>query len=109
MFVRALIVESIEENAILIPQQAVSRDPKGNPMVLVVDAEGKVQPRRIVVNRALGDQWLVSAGLTPGDGVIVEGMQRVRPGAAVKAVPFEGGRQQDAKPANTAQPAAPSH
>ncbi len=108
MFVRAVIVEGIDENAILIPQQAVSRDPKGSPMVLVVDAEGKAQPRRIEVNRALGDQWLVSSGLAQGDRVIVEGIQRVRPGVAVKAVPFEGGRKQDAKPANTARPASQS-
>jgi membrane fusion protein (multidrug efflux system) len=109
MFVRAVIVEGIDENAILIPQQAVSRDPKGNPMVLVVDAEGKAQPRRIVANSAIGDQWLVSSGLARGDRVIVEGMQRLRPGVPVRAVPFEGGRKQDAKPANPARPPSPSN
>ncbi len=89
MFVRAVVTEGVSELAILIPQQAVSRDPKGNPMTLVVDAEGKVASRMLTLDRAIGDQWLVSAGLAPGEQVIVEGMQWVRPGSAVKAVPFQ--------------------
>ncbi len=89
MFVRATIEEGVNDHAILIPQQAVSRDPKGNPHALVVDAEGKVQQRPLSTDRALGDQWLVSSGLAQGDRVVVEGMQKVRPGAAVKVVPFE--------------------
>jgi membrane fusion protein (multidrug efflux system) len=89
MFVRAVIKEGVNEQAILIPQQGVSRDHKGNPIALIADAEGKVGLRMLTIDRAMGDKWLVSAGLAPGDRVIVEGMQRLRPGAVVKAVPFD--------------------
>jgi membrane fusion protein (multidrug efflux system) len=104
MFVRAVVKEGVNEQAILIPQQTVSRDPKGNPQTLVVNAEGKVEQRRLHLDRAIGDQWLVASGLAPGDRVIAEGMQKVRPGAAVKEVPFESGRQPDA-PTEPAEPA----
>ncbi|MGA8754603.1 efflux RND transporter periplasmic adaptor subunit [Candidatus Deferrimicrobium sp.] len=89
MYVRAVVQEGIRENAILVPQQAVSRDPKGNPLVLVVDTGEKVSQRMLTLDRAIDDKWLVTAGLETGDRVIVEGMQRIRPGASVKAVPFE--------------------
>ncbi len=88
MFVRAVVGEGVAEQAILIPQQGVSRTPKGEPVALVVDEGGKVQQRMLRLNRAVGDQWLVSAGLSPGERVIVEGFLNVRPGASVKAVPF---------------------
>jgi membrane fusion protein, multidrug efflux system len=91
MFVRAVIDEGINERALLVPQQAVSRDPKGNPMALIVDAEGKVQARALTTDRAIGDKWLISSGLAPGDRVIVEGMQKARPGNPAKAVPFAAG------------------
>jgi membrane fusion protein (multidrug efflux system) len=92
MFVRALVREGIKEKAILIPQQAVSRDPKGNPLALVVDARDKVSQRMLTLDRAIGDKWLVNTGLESGDRVIVEGMQKVRPGASVKVVPFEAAK-----------------
>jgi len=92
MFERAVVKEGVNRRAILIPQQAVSRDPKGNPTVLIVDAEGKVQPRMIEIDRAIGDKWLVTSGLASGDRVIVEGQQRTRPGASVKVVPFEAAK-----------------
>ena len=88
MFVRAVVKEGVNERAILIPQQGVTRDRKGNPFVLIVDAKGKVALRPLTLERAMGDKWLVSAGLAPGDRVIVEGLQYVRPGMQVKAVPF---------------------
>jgi membrane fusion protein, multidrug efflux system len=88
MFVRAGVEEGIAEKAILVPQQGVSRTPKGEPYVLVVDEAGKVQQRRLTLNRALKDEWLVSGGLTGGERVIVEGLLKVRPGATVKAVPW---------------------
>lgn len=108
MFVRAVVKEGVNAKAILIPQQAVSRDPKGNPVAMVVDGTGKVGLRVLGLDRAIGDQWLVSTGLSPGDRVIVEGMQRARPGAAVKEVPFDGSRKQGTEPAKTAQPAPTS-
>ncbi len=92
MFVRALVREGIKAKAILIPQQAVSRDPKGNPLALVVDAGDKVSQRVLTLDRAIGDKWLVTTGLESGDRVIVEGMQKVRPGASVKVVPFEAAK-----------------
>ncbi len=92
MFVRAVVQEGIKEGAILIPQQGVSRDPKGNPLALVVDAGEKVSQRMLTLDRAIGDKWLVTAGLASGDRVIVEGMQKVRPGASVKAVPFDAAK-----------------
>ena len=89
MFVRAAIEEGVNKQAILAPQQAVSRDPKGNPYSLIVDAEGKVRQRMLTLDRAVGDVWIVTSGLSSGDRVIVEGIQKVMPGIPVKAVPFE--------------------
>jgi membrane fusion protein (multidrug efflux system) len=103
MFVRAVIEEGVREQAILVPQQAVSRDPKGNPLTLVVDGAGKVEQRGLSTDRPMGDKWLVSSGVAQGDRVIVEGMQKVRPGMTVKAVPFEAGGNATAQPKGTAQ------
>ena len=89
MFVRAVVQEGIAAQAILVPQQGVSRNPKGEPIALVVDDLGTVRQRQLTLNRAIGDQWLVGAGLSAGDCVIVEGMLNVRPGAAVRAVPLD--------------------
>jgi len=89
MFVRAVINEGVNEQAILIPQQGVSRDPKGNPFALVVNADSKAELRTITLDRAIGDKWLVSDGLAPGDRVIVEGLLMLRPGTPVTAVSFE--------------------
>jgi membrane fusion protein (multidrug efflux system) len=98
MFVRAVIQEGIAEQAILIPQQGVSRTPKGDPIALVVDEAGVVQQRMLTLNRAMGDKWLVASGLSAGDRVVVEGMLNVRPGAAVKAVPLHGANDGAAAP-----------
>ncbi|MGB3222405.1 MAG: efflux RND transporter periplasmic adaptor subunit [Desulforhopalus sp.] len=89
MFVQALIKEGINEQAILIPQQGVSRDPKGKPYALVVDAESKADFRPLTLDRAIGDRWLIETGLTPGDQLIVDGLLMLRPGTVVKAAPFE--------------------
>ncbi len=89
MFVRAIGQEGVNERAILIPQQAVTRDHKGNPLAYVVDAEGKAEQRSLTIDRAIEDQWLVSSGLAPGEHLVIEGLQRVRPGATVKEVPYE--------------------
>jgi membrane fusion protein, multidrug efflux system len=105
MFVRGEVQEGIAEQAILAPQQGVSRTPKGDPVALVVDEAGKVQQRQLTLNRAIGDKWLVSSGLAAGDRVIVEGMMKVRPGAAVKAVAWEGPKPGAAGPDSKPQPA----
>jgi membrane fusion protein (multidrug efflux system) len=88
-FVRAVVEEGINEQALLVPQQGVSRDPKGNPIALLVNSAGKVEQRPITLDRAIGDKWIVTKGLAPGDKVIVEGLQKIRAGDMVKAVPFE--------------------
>ena len=88
MFVRAILEEGISEHAILVPQRGVTRNPAGNAMVMVVGSEEKVEPRIIKVVRTVGDNWLVSEGLKAGDRVILEGIQKARPGTPVKAVPF---------------------
>ncbi len=89
-FVRAVVEEGVKEQALFVPQQGVSRDPKGNPIALVVDDNNKVVQRPLELDRAMGNRWLVSKGLSPGDRVIVEGTERIRPGASVRAVPFAG-------------------
>lgn len=91
MFVRAIVKEGINKNAILVPQQSVMRDPKGNPFVYVVDKESKVQIRPVVLDRAIDNKWLVSKGIAPGEQVIVEGIQKVRPGVPVKVTDFKEG------------------
>ncbi|KUG30089.1 rnd efflux system, membrane fusion protein cmea [hydrocarbon metagenome] len=99
MFVRAIIKEGVNDEAILVSQQGVSRDTKGNPYALVVNAENKAEMRQLTLDRAIGNQWLVVAGLAPGDRVIVEGLQMLRPGTEVKATPVDQGQtaQADAR------------
>ena len=104
MFVRAIIQEGVSEQAIMVPQRGVSRNQKGEAMAMVVGAEEKVEPRVIKVSRTVGDNWLVSEGLKTGDRVIVEGIQKARPGTPVKAVPF--GSKPDAPPACNPLPTA---
>ena len=102
MFVRAVVKEGVKADAILVPQQCVSRDPRGNPYVYLVNATGIAQIQPITIDRAVGNQWYVSAGLKAGDQLIVEGFQRLRPRMPVKAVPFSAPKT--AAPA-AAQPA----
>ena len=87
MFVRARIDEGTHQNALLVPQRAVTRDQAGRPQALVVSAANKVERRQLVTERELGDAWLVTSGINAGDRVIVEGLQKIRPGADVVAVP----------------------
>ncbi|MBT0652420.1 efflux RND transporter periplasmic adaptor subunit [Geomobilimonas luticola] len=105
MFVRAVVQEGVNEQAILVPQRGVTRNPVGEAMVMVVGAEEKVEPRTIKVARTVGDNWLVGEGLKAGDRVILEGIQKARPGTTVKAVPF-GSKPAEGAPAAAAQPAA---
>ena len=109
MFVRAVVKEGIVEKAIFVPQQGVNRTPKGEPVALIVDETGKVQQRMLTLDRAVGDQWLVSSGLSAGDRVIVEGGQKVRPGTVVKTVPFHLKGKKETEPKKTAMPAATSN
>lgn len=85
MYVRAIIAGGVRPNALLVPQRAVIRNPNGSTIVMLVGADGKVEQRSIAVSQTIGAQWLVEDGLAPGDRVIVEGLQKVRPGAPVQA------------------------
>jgi membrane fusion protein (multidrug efflux system) len=92
MFVRARLDEGVNPSALLVPQVGVTRDQKGLPVVLVVNSERKVERRQIVTERAVGSAWLVTDGIRPGELVIVEGLQKVRPGAVVNPVPVAAAR-----------------
>lgn len=85
LFVRARIEEGVTDRALMVPQQAVTRTPRGEAAAMVVDAEGTVATRIIQAERAIGNAWLVTDGLSEGDRVIVEGVQRARPGGKVNA------------------------
>ncbi len=89
MFVRTQLQEGVHANAILVPQQGVTRDRSGNATALVVTKDNKVEVRSIKASRTVGDKWLVDEGLVVGEKVIVEGLQKVKPGAVVKAVPAQ--------------------
>lgn len=106
MFVRAIMEEGVSEHAILVPQRGVTRNPNGSAMVMVVGSEEKVEPITIKVVRTVDDNWLVSEGLKAGDRVILEGLQKARPGTPVKAVPF--GSKADGTPASAPKAAAPN-
>jgi membrane fusion protein (multidrug efflux system) len=86
MYVTAQFVEGTQANALLVPQRAVSRDEKGNPVVMVVGPGNKILPKTLTAPRTIGDNWLVTAGLAAGDRVIVEGAQNLQPGTPVKPV-----------------------
>lgn len=88
MFVRAIVEEGVNDEAILVPQQGVTRNRKGIPIGWVVNAEKKVEERILQLDRTIGDRWLVTSGLAAGDQLIVEGLQKVRPGSEVRAIPF---------------------
>lgn len=87
MFVRATIEEGVREGAILAPQQGITHAPDGSATALIVGNDDKVDARRVVLDRALGDQWLVTRGLSPGDRLIVAGVQRIKAGMQVLVHP----------------------
>ncbi|NMP26150.1 efflux RND transporter periplasmic adaptor subunit [Rahnella sp. SAP-1] len=83
MFVRARLDEGTNNNALLVPQQGITRNPRGDATAMVVGADNKVEVRTVTTTQAIGDKWVVTAGLKPGDKVIVTGLQKVKPGAQV--------------------------
>ncbi len=113
MFVRATLEEGDAPNSILVPQLAVTRNTKGEPTAMVVGAGGMAEVRVLQTTRTVGNQWLVTSGLKPGDQVIVSNLQRIRPGAPVKpapenAAPAAGGGGEAKEPAPPAKKEAPS-
>ena len=95
MYVRAQLIEGTQARGILVPQRAVGRDERGNATVTVVGRDNKISPRTLTTSRTVGDSWLVTGGLRPGDRVVVEGGANLRPGTAVNASPYNP----NAKPA----------
>ncbi len=89
MFVRAVVKEGVNPQAILIPQQTVTRNPKGEPVTLVVDEHDQVQQCVLKLDRSLNNCWLIGSGLRAGDRVIAEGIQKAKPGTTVKVVPLD--------------------
>jgi membrane fusion protein (multidrug efflux system) len=87
MFVRAQLSQATIRDAVLVPQRGLSRDPRGNATVMLVGEGDKAVLRTVVASRTIGDQWLVTDGLAAGDRVIVEGLDRIRPGLDLKPVP----------------------
>lgn len=115
LYVRVLIEQAVAGNAVLLPQQAVTRSPQGDS-VMVVDKEGKVAPRPVKISNEQNGQWVVTDGLKPGEQVMVDGFQKLRPNAPVKAVPWSppgtapkaGASGAPGAPSATASGAAPA-
>ena len=105
MFVHAQLQAGVSAKAILAPQQGVTRDLKGTPTAMVVNAEDKVELRTLVANRTVGSDWLIESGLKEGDRVITEGLQYVKPGAQVKVAEATNVQAADATNAKGANPA----
>ena len=105
MFVRAIVTEGIAPQALLVPQQGVSRTPKGEPVALIVDPDNTVQQRALAIDRAIGDRWLIASGLAAGDRLIIEGMLNVRPGAKVTPVSMDNNGEKSEKNAASGAPA----
>ncbi|MEE3158857.1 MAG: efflux RND transporter periplasmic adaptor subunit, partial [Pseudomonadota bacterium] len=87
MFVHAELVAGTKSDAILAPQQGITRTPRGNATAMVVNDENKVESRDVVTERTVGNRWLISSGLNEGDRLITEGLQYIRPGASVNVEP----------------------
>lgn len=102
MYVRARLAQGVQDDAILLPHAAVTHDPRGQAVVMVVGAEDKVEARTVQTAQSLGDQWVVTDGLAAGERIVVEGLQRVRPGVQVQAQAQEAG----ATPPAASAPAA---
>ena len=86
MFVRAEVKQGVREGAMLVPAPAITRNPQGEATVMLVDAAGKAQQRTVVATTLLRGQWLVESGLKDGERVIVSGIQKLKPGGAVKVL-----------------------
>ena len=108
MYVRAKLAQAVKDNALTVPQSAVSRGPSGDASVMVVGDDGKVQARPVTTDAAVGNVWVISKGLNAGEKVIVAGLQKVKPGAQVKAVPADASAPAAAAPAASAAASAPA-
>lgn len=100
MFVRARLEEGVNTTALLVPQQAISRNPRGDATTLVVGADNKVSLRNVITDQAVGDRWLIRSGLQAGEKVIVSGLQRAQPGMTVKPSEITGDSNAPAGPSS---------
>jgi membrane fusion protein, multidrug efflux system len=115
MFVRARIEEGVNQNALVVPQIGITHDQKGTPTALVVGADNKVELRQLVTSGTFGTNWVIASGLNPGDKVVVQGVDKARPGQQVKpvaaqlpATPASDAAAQGAPAASSAQTAQPA-
>jgi membrane fusion protein (multidrug efflux system) len=110
MFVRAQLTRGTRSAALLVPQRGVTRNPKGEATVLLVDKDDKVAERVVTADRAINGEWLITNGLAAGDRVIVDGLQKAKPGSQVKPVPADTGSPEMQAGANgaAATPANPN-
>ena len=99
MFVRAVLERGERADAVLAPQRAITRDPKGNGLAFIVNAENKVETRTVSTVRTIGDQWLIDKGLEAGERVVVEGLQKIQPGMTVSPVEAGAAQQRTAEAA----------
>ncbi|RUT64206.1 efflux transporter periplasmic adaptor subunit [Morganella morganii] len=101
MFVRARVDEGVRPDAILVPQQGVIRTAKGGAVVNVVNAKNEIEVRPVTVGQSYGSTWLITSGVNDGERVVVEGFQKIKAGAAVKATEADLNAQPAAAPKNT--------
>ena len=100
LFVQAEVAQG-QQQGVLAPQRALSRNPQGDATAMVLDQDNKVQPRVVKTSRAIGDKWQVVEGLQAGDRLVVDGLQKARPGSVVKPVPFTGDQLVEKAPAKS--------
>lgn len=96
MYVRAVVEKGVSQKSVLVPQQAVTRDAKGTAIAMVLGADGKVQARPLTIGQSVGSNWLVTAGLKANEQVIVEGLQKIQPGAPAQGTPWQAESTQTA-------------
>jgi membrane fusion protein (multidrug efflux system) len=101
MFVRAEVDQTIHHDAILAPQQAITRNPKGDATAMVLSANNRIESRVVVTDKAIEDKWVIASGLKVGEKVIVEGLNKIKAGDTVKAVDLT--QQFNQKSAHTLQ------
>ncbi len=107
MFVRAVLEEGVNDKGLIVPQQGVTHDARGNATALVLNTESKVELRTLELGEAIRDRWVVKSGLKPGDLLIVDGLQKIKPGASAQVALKEAKLGASADPAHPAPNQAP--
>jgi membrane fusion protein (multidrug efflux system) len=106
MFVKARFAQAINTQAILVPEQALSRDPQGNATVWIVGPGNKAVQQTVIADRTQGASWVVTSGLQPGDKIITQGTGNLRPNASVRPVSATSAQHIQAPPAGSIQPSS---